>query len=197
VLGSALEDASRRADLHAEWANVLNVGAGVLVLKQAYADTAPVDEATEVFELVIREEREAGGAVADHFAKLGANDRIWNAQQKLCLRAPSVFARYFANSAPCAMPEAWLGPHFQVTSQVNVVRPRGDGLKNRTGRNGAQLISMVQGCKRLRVRLSPVPNGSRTLPGQRSESPFVRNSGRLSRAPSALWRTSVAPCAAD
>jgi ectoine hydroxylase-related dioxygenase (phytanoyl-CoA dioxygenase family) len=125
VLGSALEDVSRRADLHAEWANVLNVGAGVLVLKQVYADTAPVDEATKVFESVIREERKAGGAAADHFAKPGANDRIWNAQEKLCLRAPSVFARYFASSALCAIAEAWLGPHFQVTSQVNVVRPGG------------------------------------------------------------------------
>jgi ectoine hydroxylase-related dioxygenase (phytanoyl-CoA dioxygenase family) len=125
MLGSALEDASRRADLHAEWANVLNVGAGVLVLKQVYADTAPVDEATKVFESVMREEREAGGAGADHFARPGANDRIWNAQEKLCLRAPSVFARYFASSALCAIAEAWLGPHFQVTSQVNVVRPGG------------------------------------------------------------------------
>ena len=36
-------------------------------------------------------------SAGDHFAKAGANDRIWNAQEKLCLRAPAVFARYFAN----------------------------------------------------------------------------------------------------
>jgi ectoine hydroxylase-related dioxygenase (phytanoyl-CoA dioxygenase family) len=124
-LGGVLEDVTQRADLLAEWADVLNAGAGVLVLKRAYADTAPIDEATTVFESVIREEREAGSAPADHFAKAGANDRIWNAQEKLCLRAPAVFARYFANSALCAIAEAWLGPHFQMTSQVNVVRPGG------------------------------------------------------------------------
>ena len=124
-LAGILADASRRADLQTEWANVLNVGAGVVVLKRIYADTTPVDEATKVFESVIREEREAGGAAADHFAKAGANDRIWNAQEKLCLRAPSVFARYYASSALCAIAEAWLGPHFQMTSQVNVVRPGG------------------------------------------------------------------------
>ncbi|MFM0042954.1 phytanoyl-CoA dioxygenase family protein [Paraburkholderia sediminicola] len=123
--GSALEDASRRADLQSEWAKVLNVGAGVLVLKRVYADTVVVDEATRVFESLIQEEREAGSAAADHFAKAGANDRIWNAQEKLCLRAPAVFARYFENAALCAIAEAWLGPHFQVTSQVNVVRPGG------------------------------------------------------------------------
>ncbi|MGH8779240.1 phytanoyl-CoA dioxygenase family protein [Paraburkholderia sp.] len=125
ALRGDLEDTMRRADLQHEWANVLNRGAGVLVLRRAYADTAPVDDATEVFESIIRDEREAGSAAADHFAKAGANDRIWNAQQKLCLRAPSVFARYFANALLYAIAEAWLGPHFQMTSQVNVVRPGG------------------------------------------------------------------------
>jgi len=120
-----IEDASRRADLQSEWSTILNRGAGVLVLKRAYDDTTPVDEATKVFESIIREERETGGAAADHFANAGANDRIWNAHEKLCLRAPSVFARYYAGSALCAIAEAWLGPHFQMTSQVNVVRPGG------------------------------------------------------------------------
>jgi ectoine hydroxylase-related dioxygenase (phytanoyl-CoA dioxygenase family) len=124
-LGDALADASRLADLQAEWVDVLIAGAGVLVMKRAYTDTAPLDEATKVFETIIREEREAGSAAADHFAKAGANDRIWNAQEKLCLRAPSVFAGYFARPALVAIAEAWLGPHFQMTSQVNVVRPGG------------------------------------------------------------------------
>ena len=141
----ALEDASRRADLQAEWAHVLNEGAGVLVLKRAYLDTAPVDEATEVFESVIREEREAGGAAADHFAKAGANDRIWNAQEKLCLRAPAVFARYYANSALCAIAEAWLGPHFQMTSQVNVVRPGGQAQQaHRDYHLGFQTVAQAE-----------------------------------------------------
>jgi ectoine hydroxylase-related dioxygenase (phytanoyl-CoA dioxygenase family) len=124
-LGSALDDPSRRLDLQAEWADVLNDGAGVLVLENAFADTAPIDAATKVFEAIIRDERDAGVAVGDHFAKAGANDRIWNAQEKLCLRAPEVFARYYANAVLVAAAEAWLGPYFQVTSQVNVVRPGG------------------------------------------------------------------------
>lgn len=125
-LRGVLENASRRLELQEEWGTVLNLGAGVLVLKRAYADTTPVDDATRVFESIIDEERQAGSAAADHFAKAGANDRIWNAQQKLCVRAPSVFARYYANAAVHAIAEAWLGPRFQMTSQVNVVRPGGD-----------------------------------------------------------------------
>lgn len=144
-LGAVLEDALQRADLQAEWADVLDKGAGVLVLKRAYMDTVPVDEATEVFESVIREEREAGGAAADHFAKAGANDRIWNAQEKLCLRAPAVFARYYANSALCAIAEAWLGPHFQMTSQVNVVRPGGQAQQaHRDYHLGFQTVAQAE-----------------------------------------------------
>ncbi|MGF6773952.1 ectoine hydroxylase-related dioxygenase (phytanoyl-CoA dioxygenase family) [Paraburkholderia sp. GAS199] len=124
-LGDVLDDPSQRARLQAEWATVLKAGAGVLVLKYAYANLQAVDAATEVFESIIREERQSGVAAADHFAKAGANDRIWNAQEKLCLRAPGVFARYFANAAVRTVAEAWLGPHFQMTSQVNVVRPGG------------------------------------------------------------------------
>ncbi|WP_250494910.1 MULTISPECIES: phytanoyl-CoA dioxygenase family protein [unclassified Caballeronia] len=124
-LENVLGDAARRQSLLAEWAHVLSKGAGVFVLREAYADTAPIDEATEVFEAIIREERAAGGGKADHFAKAGANDRIWNAQEKLCLKAPAVFARYFANPVIAAASEAWLGPGYQMTSQVNVVRPGG------------------------------------------------------------------------
>jgi ectoine hydroxylase-related dioxygenase (phytanoyl-CoA dioxygenase family) len=126
TLSRALDNAASRSELQAEWAHVLDRGAGVFVLKRAFADTSPIDDATAVFEAIIHDEREAGSAAADHFARAGANDRIWNAQQKLCLRAPAVFARYYANPMLFAAAQAWLGPCFQMTSQVNVVRPGGD-----------------------------------------------------------------------
>jgi ectoine hydroxylase-related dioxygenase (phytanoyl-CoA dioxygenase family) len=44
----------------------------------------------------------------------------------LGLRAPSVFAGHYANAILVVAAEAWLGPHFHVTSQVNVVRPGGE-----------------------------------------------------------------------
>ncbi|MCP3724988.1 phytanoyl-CoA dioxygenase family protein [Paraburkholderia sp. CNPSo 3272] len=125
ALEGVLHDAAQRAQLQAEWAHVLRDGAGVLVLERAYANTQPVDDATAVFEAIIRAEQEHGASGADHFAKAGANDRIWNAQQKLCLEAPAVFVEYFANLPLMAVCEAWLGPCYQMTSQVNVVRPGG------------------------------------------------------------------------
>lgn len=124
-LHDVTRDASQRAQLQAEWARVFRDGAGVLVLRRAFVDPAPVDEATAVFESIIRSEREQGAQGADHFAKAGANDRIWNAQEKLCLRAPEVFAQYFSNPMLMTVSQAWLGPCYQMTSQVNVVRPGG------------------------------------------------------------------------
>ena len=66
-----------------------------------------------------------GAAAGDHFGKPGANDRIWNAAQKLALHAPEVFAEYYANDMLALVSQAWLGPRYQVTSQVNVVNPGG------------------------------------------------------------------------
>ncbi|GAB7525111.1 phytanoyl-CoA dioxygenase family protein [Paraburkholderia sp. 2C] len=118
-------DPAARASLLAEWVHVLRDGAGAIVLRHAYDDTAPIDEATALFEAIIRDERAKGGAGGDHFARAGANDRIWNALEKLCLRSPDVFARYYANEFVAAAADAWLGPQYQMTSQINVVRPGG------------------------------------------------------------------------
>jgi ectoine hydroxylase-related dioxygenase (phytanoyl-CoA dioxygenase family) len=124
-LARVLASPEERTQLLSEWAEVLRDGAGVFVLKHAFADTRCVDDATAVFESIIEAERQSGSK-ADHFAKAGANDRIWNAQEKLCLRAPATFVEYFSNPMLTAAAEAWLGPSFQVTSQVNAVRPGGE-----------------------------------------------------------------------
>ncbi|WP_371398979.1 phytanoyl-CoA dioxygenase family protein [Marinovum algicola] len=112
-------------DLLAEWAKVLRVGAGVICLKRAFPDTAPIDRATGVFRQIIDDEREQAAGKGDHFAASGANDRIWNALQKQCLRDPEGFAAYYSNAAIAAASLAWLGPHYQMTSQINQVRPGG------------------------------------------------------------------------
>ena len=120
-----LDRQNTRKALMAEWANVLMSGAGVVVLKGAYANTKVLDDATEVYQQILAKEKEESGGGGDHFAASGANDRIWNSAQKLCLTAPDVFLRYFANTSIAAISEAWLGPHYQMTAQINLVRPGG------------------------------------------------------------------------
>ncbi|CAL8481581.1 phytanoyl-CoA dioxygenase family protein [Caballeronia sp. S22] len=145
ALDDVLTDSVRQQALQAEWAKVLLDGAGVLVLKNAFEDTAVVDEATRVFEEIITQERASGTRGADHFAKAGANDRIWNAHEKLCLLSPSVFARYFSNAFLASVSQAWLGPAFQMTTQVNVVRPGGEAQQaHRDYHLGFQTVEEVQ-----------------------------------------------------
>jgi ectoine hydroxylase-related dioxygenase (phytanoyl-CoA dioxygenase family) len=109
----------------AELVRALTDGPGVVALRGAFTDTSVVDRATAAFDAMIADEKAAGGAKGDHFAKAGANDRVWNALEKLALRDPATFVDYYANDVLALLARAWLGPGYQVTSQVNVVRPGG------------------------------------------------------------------------
>ncbi|WP_172118833.1 phytanoyl-CoA dioxygenase family protein [Halomonas hibernica] len=112
-------------DVEDEWVRVLLEGPGVLVVRGAYPDTTCIDQATRVLRDIIVEEHLAGTRRSDHFARLGANDRVWNSLQKLCLKAPGVYARYIANPVIARACRAWLGPGYQIATQLNVVRPGG------------------------------------------------------------------------
>jgi ectoine hydroxylase-related dioxygenase (phytanoyl-CoA dioxygenase family) len=114
-----------RRSVQDELVRALSDGAGIVVLKGAFPDAAVVDRASDAFRALIEEERASGTARGDHFAKPGANDRVWNALDKVAVRAPEVFADYYANDVLELIAEAWLGPAYQVTSQVNVVNPGG------------------------------------------------------------------------
>jgi ectoine hydroxylase-related dioxygenase (phytanoyl-CoA dioxygenase family) len=125
ALRPRFSDLDFRYQLMAEWASILHHSAGVLVLKNAYDDTTSIDAATKVYEDIIAQEKEAPGGGADHFAAAGKNDRVWNSLQKLCERAPETFVQYFSNPAIDTVCEAWLGPNYQMTAQVNLVHPGG------------------------------------------------------------------------
>ena len=125
ALAETLRDPVARRALLSEWNHVLGQSAGVIVLKRAYPDTSVIDRATEVFRGIIAAGRGDSDKKGDHFAASGANDRVWNALQKQCLADPEGFALYFGNPAIAAASEAWLGPHYQMTAQINQVRPGG------------------------------------------------------------------------
>ena len=111
--------------LRTEWANILHKTSGVLVLKNAYPDTSIIDTASAIYDKIIADEKAATGDKADHFAASGANDRIWNSAQKLCQYDPQTFSKYFSNLAVDTACKAWLGPNYQMTAQINLVRPSG------------------------------------------------------------------------
>lgn len=110
--------------LMAEWVKVWQSGPGIVVLQGLYDDPSVIDRATACFQQLIASEKKQGTG-ADHFAKPGANDRVWNALEKHCLLSPENFASYYSNTLLALVCQAWLGPAYQITSQVNCVNPGG------------------------------------------------------------------------
>lgn len=128
--GVLLYDADRlagagRREIRAELVAALADGPGIVVVRGAFPDPAVVDRATAVFDALIAEQRASGATAGDHFAPPGANDRVWNALEKAALHDPEAFADYYANDVVALVSSAWLGPGYQVTSQINVVNPGG------------------------------------------------------------------------
>lgn len=114
------------AEIEAELGWVLADGPGIFVMTGAL-DHPVIDRVSTAFESIIAAEKATGGEVGDHFATGGVNDRIWNALEKLAVDHPEAFVDYYANDLIALAARAWLGPGYQVTSQVNVVNPGGVG----------------------------------------------------------------------
>ncbi len=122
---AAVHDVETCAAVATEWARLLESGPGVFVIRNAMADRSVLDRATEIFTAIIEEQRRTGAGAGDHFAKPGANDRIWNSLEKHALADPTNFVAYYASTPIALAAYAWLGPASQMTAQVNRVNPGG------------------------------------------------------------------------
>jgi len=121
----ACESIDSRRALMAEWIKAWLEGPGVLMITGALENTV-VDRANVLFNKIIDQQRaDGGGGGGDHFAKAGANDRIWNALQKHGEGDPNSFVQYYSNQSIAVASEAWLGTGYQITAQVNRVNPGG------------------------------------------------------------------------
>jgi ectoine hydroxylase-related dioxygenase (phytanoyl-CoA dioxygenase family) len=118
-------DGEGRELLCAEWCEAFATGPGVIAITDALPDHGVIDRATEIFTAIIDAQNRSGSGGGDHFAKPGANDRIWNSLEKHCLADPDNFARYYAADALVLASQAWLGAGYQMTAQVNRVNPGG------------------------------------------------------------------------
>lgn len=125
VVAELSERGGDRQALRRELVRCLAAGPGVVVFRGAFACSELVDQASRAFEAMIADQHQASSAPGDHFATPGANDRVWNALEKLAVGSPEIFVDYYANDVVALVCGAWLGPGYQVTSQVNVVNPLG------------------------------------------------------------------------
>ncbi|WP_106795882.1 phytanoyl-CoA dioxygenase family protein [Rhizobium sp. H4] len=150
VMAAVTED--RRAVL-AEICEAFGEGPGVILFKHAYEDTGIIDRASAIFAQIIEEQHVTSTGGGDHFAKPGANDRIWNSLEKHCLADPI----NFANAIVALAREAWLGPSYQMTAQVNRVNPGGAAQSaHRDYHLGFQSSQVIEQFPAHVHRLSPV-----------------------------------------
>ncbi|GAA1997451.1 phytanoyl-CoA dioxygenase family protein [Nakamurella flavida] len=119
-----LDTASGRRDVQAEIARALSDGPGIVVFRNAF-DPDLIDRATAAFFDLLAQEKAAGMVGGDHFAKPGANDRVWNALEKLAVADPALFAEYFSNDYVALAAGAWLGANYQMNAALNIVNPGG------------------------------------------------------------------------
>jgi ectoine hydroxylase-related dioxygenase (phytanoyl-CoA dioxygenase family) len=146
-----------RKELMAEWVEAFTDGPGIIVIRNAFPDHKAIDQSNAHYWAIIEEEKLHNVGGGDHFAKPGANDRIWNALEKLCLRDPQVFAAYYGNPIIALVSEAWLGPAYQITSQLNVVNPGGAAQSaHRDYHLGFQSAETIERFPAHVQRLSPV-----------------------------------------
>ena len=108
-----------------EWGNNFQHGSGIMVIRGCYQDLELIDQVTDVLTDLIAEEEAGSNAKGDHFAPAGSNSRLWNAHEKLGIRAPELYLKYNANPLVSLVSQSWLGPMYQMTAQVNLVRPGG------------------------------------------------------------------------
>ena len=122
-LAPFLEDSSRISRLLNEWNRLLGEGPGVFVIEHAFERLDVIHQMTKCFEAIIAREKMAGTSRGDHF---GDNERIWNSFQKSSIQSPHLFVDYYGNRLIALACRAWLGPHYQLTAQVNNVKPGSD-----------------------------------------------------------------------
>ncbi|HEV7305925.1 phytanoyl-CoA dioxygenase family protein [Ensifer sp.] len=157
ALMAACGDGEMRRAVLAEICEALATGPGVAVFKRAFKDTTVIDAASAVFDTIIEEQHRSNSGGGDHFAKPGANDRIWNSLEKHCLKAPENFAAYYGNDIIALVSEAWLGPNYQMTAQVNRVNPGGAAQSaHRDYHLGFQTAAVIEQYPVHVHRLSPV-----------------------------------------
>ncbi len=129
-----------------EWAECWIRGAGVVIIQGFYADNSIVDEMSGIMIGLLEKEKREKKLIGDHFGEQGSNHRVWNVLEKAAIEDPGVFIHYYKNPLLDGVAEAWLGPNYQVTAQVNLVPPGGSAPQtpHRDYHLGFQETSVVE-----------------------------------------------------
>lgn len=174
VLDEAFSSEATARPIMAEFNRAFASGPGIIAVRGGYRDIALVDAVTDVLNDIIAAEAAGKDGKGDHFAAAGANSRVWNAHEKLCMADPVLFARYNASEIVRRVSESWLGSGYQITTQVNLVHPGGKAqTAHRDYHMGFQTQEALQGYPATQHALS----ASLTLQGAVAHSDMPLESG--------------------
>lgn len=99
--------------LREEFISVLRSGPGVAIFKGAYDNLDELDESTKVLTELIEEQR------AIDTKEREENYIVCDTGKKHVLKSPRAFVDYYKNDVVALVSGAWLGPWYQMTSQVS------------------------------------------------------------------------------
>ncbi|TWX64358.1 phytanoyl-CoA dioxygenase [Colwellia demingiae] len=109
-------------DYKNEFTHIFKEGPGVIVIKDFFNNKNDIDHMSHIFDELLKQQGKGAG---DHFAKDGKNGRIWNVFEKSAMYDSSSFIQYYKNPLLQMVAQSWLGPNYQVTTQLNVIYPQG------------------------------------------------------------------------
>ena len=97
-----------------EIVNILKDREGFFIVKDAF-DPKLIDSNRESYYEILSKEK------WDHSRVKGTGKRIWRSLEKLALMDPHGWIYFYCNSALDHVFEAWLGPLYQLTAQINII----------------------------------------------------------------------------
>lgn len=116
------DDPEKLDALENEWALALMHGPGVIVVKGSI-DKDVTDRVSKIYDHIVEVESSQGEKMKDHFSSGSNNIRVWNALEKLAVLDPKAYFDYYSNDVIATVSRCWLGPWYQITSQLNIVLP--------------------------------------------------------------------------
>ena len=142
----------------AEWVEAMTDGPGIIVFRKAFADLAPIEAANAPF---LGDDRRAApkrlaraATISPSPAPTTASGTRWKSSAS---PIPRPSPPTTATTIIALVSEAWLGPGYQITSQLNVVNPGGEAqVPHRDYHMGFQTAREIERFPAHAHRLSPM-----------------------------------------
>ena len=102
--------------IKSEFNHNLTKGPGIVVIKNLINYDTIKSTNQEIYKIIDNQK----DPLNDHFSN---NQRIWNFYEKFCKSNTDLFISYFKNPILDLISSSYLGPKYEITNQINIVKP--------------------------------------------------------------------------